>query len=99
VLAGCGGPFVPDMLYSPPIASFSPSFSSSSINGTDGTIIAGGTSSGDYLYWDAVTGSWIVGSTAINIGAGTLAGFESVAVGFSGKCDVVWYLLGCRLVR
>jgi len=30
---------------------------------------------------------------------GTVAGKESMAVGFGGTCDVVWYLWECRLVR
>jgi len=27
------------------------------------------------------------------------AGSNSIATGYLGKCDVVWYLLVCRLVR
>jgi len=26
-------------------------------------------------------------------------GTASIAIGLAGKCDVVWYLLVCRLVR
>jgi hypothetical protein len=31
--------------------------------------------------------------------ANTVAGKESMAVGFGGTCDMMWYLWECRLVR
>jgi hypothetical protein len=62
-------------------------------------VIPTGTFTGDYLYWNASTSDWTVGSTAVNLGADTVAGLESVAVGYRGTCDVVWYLVVCLLPR
>ena len=57
-----------------------------SVNGTDGTIAASGTTAADYLYWNATTSEWTVGSGAVNLGARAVAsGQNAVAIGQDGK--------------
>lgn len=44
-----------------------------------------GSSASDYLYWDATTSAWTVGSTTVNLGANAVAsGPDSVAIGRDG---------------
>ena len=40
-----------------------------------------GTVSGDYLYWNATTSAWTVGSETVNFGAGSAAISGTVAIG------------------
>lgn len=55
------------------------------VNGTDGTIAEIGTTTGDYLYWNAITSKWTIGRQTINLGANAVASGPSVAIGQDGK--------------
>lgn len=45
-----------------------------------------GTSTGDYLVWDAAVGAWTVGNTSVELGSGAdAAGLSTVAVGSQGE--------------
>ena len=47
-----------------------------------------GTSTGDYLVWDAAVGAWTVGNTSVGLGAGAnAAGVSTVAVGTNSTAD------------
>ena len=69
-----------------------------SVNGTNGaagpqgpagTIAVNGSTASDYLYWDATTSAWTVGSTTVKLGANAVAsGQYALALGSSGTSSL-----------
>ena len=62
------------------------------VNGTNasfGTSVANGTVTGNYLYWNATTSAWTVGSNAVNLGANALASGTGapIAIGDSASAS------------